>query len=577
MNTMMQEDYEQFRQFDDFHNWSRKRALKVFTALLLAFFFILPQTVLADIFEDGVIGEETFFTEDSWDGIVPAVEEELDFAEALAQMIDHGTLEMPEKGKVPSKFPEYSSEEEILGYLKENYPDTRNQTTGRVHYGCCWAHAAAALAEFYGIRHGLSDLDGPMDRNVNYSELQLAYFSYHQIPEPISGETGDSVTLWLDSGKGRNFLNFGGNLRYAAQSLMRGVGFVRDAGAAAYKKAKKVLQKGLNEKYASDQNVICLKNAMMVNLWQNPKLVKQAIMANGAVGITFNYKKKYMNRRTNAYYNGVKSHFNHVAVIVGWDDSYPAGNFKNQPEADGAWLVRNSHSTKTAFSKGSYFWISYYDTSLGTAAYVYEMADQERGEVYDNRYYYDGQLHSIRNAVSLKSANVFTAVRKEEVLKAVQFDTTCDAPGKYRVSVYKNLEDRENPESGGLVSESMTTGTLAFAGYYTIPLNAPVELSRGETFSVVVETETPIDRECDAFWKEQLAMDTTLHEKESFSFVDGEWRDLSLDTADGTRGNLCIRALTDTVKWIPNLDAGTHLNIHIGLPQNIKNIKNRFP
>ena len=533
-------------------------------ALLAAFGRVPALAASTDVFKDGVVEEESFYWEEAWDGKVPAAEEDLNFADALAMRIDGVFPEEPEPGVLPSKFPEYETEEEILAYLKAEYPRTRNQTTDGVHYGSCWAHAAASLAEFYAIRHGLSDRYGPVTQNVNYSELQLAYFSYHPGAEPVSGNTEDDVILYLDSGKGRNFLNLGGNLRYAAQSLMRGNGFVRDKGPAAYKKAKKVLKKGLDKKYASGLDAICLKNAMMINLWQNPKLVKQAIAANGAVGITFNYRKKYMNRKTNAYFNGKKAHFNHVAVVVGWDDSYPAENFKTRPEADGAWLVRNSHSTKTRFSAGSYFWISYFDTSLGTAAYVYEMAD--RDETYDNRYYYDGQIHSVKNSISLKSANVFTAVRQEEELKAVQFDVTCGTPGAYKVTVYKNPENPYNPESGEAAAEAAAGGILSFPGYYTIPLKAPVKLKRGETFSVVVETETPVDRECDAFWKDQLFMDTTMHEKESFSFVDGAWIDLSLlDTADGTRGNLCIRALTDTVKWVPAPDTRTRLNIHQSL------------
>ena len=534
------------------------RAPAVLLALLVALGTIPARADTTDVFRDGVVKEEGFFWEEFWNGRVPAAEENLDFSEALAEMIDDGSEETVEE-EVPPKFPELDSEEEILAYLKAEYPNTRNQTTGGVHYGCCWAHAAAALAEFYAIRHGLSDAYGPVERSVNYSELQLAYFSYHQTPEPVSGDTGDTVTLYLDSGKGRNFLNLGGNLRYAAQTLMRGTGFVRDKGPCSYKKAAKVLKKGLSGKYASGLDAICLKNAMMLNLWQNPKLVKQAILANGAVGITLNYKRKYMNRRTHAYFNGKKANFNHVAVVVGWDDSYPAENFRERPEADGAWLVRNSHSAKTRFSPGSYFWISYYDTSLGTAAYVYEMAD--RNETYDNYYYYDGQLHNIRNAISLKSANVFTAVRQEETLRAVQFDSTCGAPGEYRISVYRNLGDPADPESGELVTEAAVSGKLAFAGYYTIPLTEPVALKKGETFSVVVETETPIDRECDAFWKEQLDMDTTRHELESFSFTDGVWQDLSWSTSEGTCGNLCIRALTDTVKWVADPDTKTGLNV----------------
>ena len=544
---------------------NKRRASAILLALLVAFGGVEAHASSTDVFKNGVVEEEAILWEEPWNGKVPAAEEQLDYETSLAMRIEGSARENPVSENPPSRFPELESEKEILAYLKRKYPATRNQTTGRVHYGSCWAHAAAALAEFYAIRHGLSDRYGPVNTRTNYSELQLAYFCYHETPEPLSGDTGDALTLYLDSGKRRNFLNLGGNLRFAAQSLMRRNGFVRDAGAVAYKKAKRVLKYGLDGKYAAGVDALCLKNAMMVNLWQNPKLVKQAILANGAVGITFHYQKRYMNRRTNAYFNGRKASFNHVAVVVGWDDSYPAENFREKPEADGAWLIRNSHSVKTAFSPESYFWLSYYDTSLGTAAYIYEMADRGKGETFDNQYYYDGQLHNVTNAMTRKSANVFKAFRQEEVLKAVQFDVTCGIPGNYRVTVYKNPSDPNDPESGEPAADAVTCGKLSFAGYYTIPLKAPVALKKGDTFCVVVETDTPVDRECDAFWKKQLSMDTSMHELESFSFVDGEWWDLSWNTADNTRGNLCIRALTDTVKWVASPDTRTRLNIHSSL------------
>ena len=162
-------------------------------------------------------------------------------------------------------------------------------------------------------------------------------------------------------------------------------------------------------------------------------------------------------------------------------------------------------------------------------------------------------------------ANVFTAVRQDETLEAVQFDATCFVPGKYRVSIYKNPALDDGPESGALVEEAVTMGEIRLSGKYTIRLDAPVELSRGETFAVVLETEKPIDREYDGLWKEQLVMDTVIFEGESFVFKKGAWEDLSRDTADGTRGNLCLRALTNTVKWVANPDTRTGLMVCLGI------------
>ena len=235
-----------------------------------------------------------------------------------------------------------------------------------------------------------------------------------------------------------------------------------------------------------------------------------------------------------------------MVTAVGWDDAYPAENFKETPPGNGAWLIRNSHSTNTRISEESYFWISYYDTSLGQASYIYEMADPDKGEFYDNSYYYDGQLHSVKSVATTKVANIFVAQKDAEALAAVQFDASDKAPGSYRVSIYKNLTDAYDPQSGTLAEEAVTTGTLALPGRYTIPLAQTVPLTLGETFAVVVESDNPIDRECDTLWKEQMTMDVTMHAQESFYYTNDAWVDLAEKSYKGARGNLCIRALTNT-------------------------------
>ncbi len=48
----------------------------------------------------------------------------------------------------------------------------------------------------------------------------------------------------------------------------------------------------------------------------------------------------------------------HVVQIVGWDDSYSKNNFSSKPQADGAWLCKNSWGIIGGSS--GYFWMSYY-------------------------------------------------------------------------------------------------------------------------------------------------------------------------------------------------------------------------
>ena len=107
---------------------------------------------------------------------------------------------------------------------------------------------------------------------------------------------------------------------------------------------------------------------------------------------------------------------NHVVTIVGWDDDYPASNFSGQagaPDGNGAWLAKNSWGSAQMYAadtgyhsywaspwglplsdgdidpdkNGSgFFWVSYYDRSLGNFASWHVTPVEES---YDFNHQYD--------------------------------------------------------------------------------------------------------------------------------------------------------------------------------------------
>ncbi|MCR5626572.1 MAG: hypothetical protein K6F99_04585, partial [Lachnospiraceae bacterium] len=497
------------------------------------------------------------YIEMPWDNNTPVVEEDENYVQLVEKIVDEdvrinsdGSIETPVQldyvqtpESIEAKFPDLESEQAILNYLKDNYPDTRSQSP----YGTCWAHSSIALTEFYMIKHGLKDSTGVVGKDVNYSESQLAYFCYHQTPDGIVGDTGDRLSYDKDGGDKVNYLDIGGNLNHSAQSLMRYNGVADETDEALkYENAADTINDGLDDEYATSGNVVHLKNAYLININQNPLIVKQAIKENGIVGVSYySDTGKYLNKTTNAYYNNVDATTNHAVAIVGWDDGYSKENFLEgkRPENDGAWLIRNSWTTNTEFSVYSYFWLSYEDKSLADTAYVFEMADRENGEEYDNNYNYDSQLHHTGSSGYTKVANVFTAQKNSESLKAVQIESTTRIPGDYTVEIYKNLTDSDNPESGSKINDATTVGNLPFAGKYTISLNAPVELTQGENFAVVVTTQKPVDREYDLNIDDQVKGTVAINQGESFYYSESSWEDY-INMA-GSAGNLCIRALTN--------------------------------
>ena len=77
---------------------------------------------------------------------------------------------------IPSVFPENT-----ITDIKAKYPALRNQNP----YGTCWAFSSMGLAEFDLIN------DKSNDSSVDLSELQLAYFTYNSVVDPLGGTKGD--------------------------------------------------------------------------------------------------------------------------------------------------------------------------------------------------------------------------------------------------------------------------------------------------------------------------------------------------------------------------------------------------
>ena len=95
---------------------------------------------------------------------------------------------------------------------------------------------------------------------------------------------------------------------------------------------------------------------------------------NGSINCKNNYKPEY---------NGT---YNHVAVIIGWDDNYSKNNFKSssKPENDGAWLVLNSWGSNWG-NKGT-VWVSYEDNYMQNGTkYGIEYITLANGEVIETK------------------------------------------------------------------------------------------------------------------------------------------------------------------------------------------------
>jgi C1A family cysteine protease len=233
--------------------------------------------------------------------------------------------------------------------------------------------------------------------------------------------------------------------------------------------------------------------------------IKSAILNYGAVYSAFWWNSTYYKPATASYYlpfntkEDVYGTYDggHAVTIIGWNDSYPASNFKNAPAGDGAWLVKNSWGT--TWGKGGFFWVSYYDKYFGSrdhsadALYTKDTA-QFRAEStgnYKKIYSYDklGEVgdYYYGTAKTGSFANVYTATANGNI-SAVGFYAT-DVNANVTIKIYKN--PTSSPTTGTLVA-TYTKNFLPM-GYNTVKLPAAqkVKINSGQKFAVVVKVKNP--------------------------------------------------------------------------------------
>lgn len=272
--------------------------------------------------------------------------------------------------------------------------------------------------------------------------------------------------------------------------------------------------------------------------------IKEAVFKYGGVqtsiynGLRSSHSSSpYYNKETDAYcYIGTEKP-NHDVIIIGWDDSYPKENFSVDLEGDGAFICQNSWGKE--FGQDGVFYISYYDTNVGTHNVVYTKVEDT--DNYDNIYQSDlcgwvGQLGY--NKDSIYGANVYTTAQAEELVAASFYATGKDT--QYELYVVRNFEN----ESSFSERIPVASGTLSNAGYYTVEFNQGIALAAGERYAIVLHIITPnsIRPMAIEYAADKATQNVILDDGESYISANGvNWK--SADTVEEC--NLCIKAFSN--------------------------------
>jgi len=284
---------------------------------------------------------------------------------------------------------------------------------------------------------------------------------------------------------------------------------------------------------------------------RNDTTIKNAIMNYGAVYTTMYIEpdSPYYNEATAAYYYDGAEPLNHAVCIVGWDDDYPASNFLIRPPGNGAFIIRNSWDT--SWGESGYFYISYYDTTIGYDNAQFHNAESPTN--YLTKYEYDplGWVTGVglKGSSTFWGANVFTATADETLVDITTYAASVNTT--YEVYVYTSVAS--GPTSGTLAPGYPLSGTLAMPGYQRIKLVSPVlptvTLTTGQKFSIVLKIRTPgydyplpLELPIDGY-----SSSATANPGESYLSAYGViWDDATTALSSITDINVCIKAFTAT-------------------------------
>ena len=217
--------------------------------------------------------------------------------------------------------------------------------------------------------------------------------------------------------------------------------------------------------------------------------IKDAVRGNGGVCLCVNYKKdcKYVNGYYTQNHPQNCEDTDHVALIVGWDDDFPAECFSTPASRNGAWLVQNSFGV--FWGNCGYYWVSYdmpipnfYDCSVTNE---YSSAISFGRNVWATVYSTD-LIEKVLSGREIDSITLDEVLASNDVAAATVYDHkgSVGAVGFWTTVPGQpyTIEIRQGEFGKVLATQS---GTFEYTGYHTVEFEKPVSVKK---FTVVVKT-----------------------------------------------------------------------------------------
>ena len=415
---------------------------------------------------------------------------------------------------------------DIHSFSREDIPtkyDSRNvdgisYITGVEDQGycyLCWTFASLGAIESDLLLHN-PDLSR---ETLDLSEKHLAYSNMHKATGSVNGYIDGDYREFVNADNEENAWIFEHDTNYIATGgvadccislLTAWKGPVTEKGNDAFKSiyGVKFLFKDNSDApsdiFTSEYHV---QNVSEIPAsYANNTLIKQMIMEHGSVTAGVYADDRFWKGHNSTLYADFAGKevptANHEVLIVGWDDEYSKDNFAIAPEADGAWICKNSWGEASGI--GGYFYLSYYDQTTGrNNVAAYSSAVPGQPDYYDNNYQAAGFLTNMvstleddKNYVTAfsPSTNTYGMLYKaagDENLEAIGL-MGLETYQQYQFDIYVNPAKEGDDISFSDLNDADISlkGAAISGGYHTYELPKEIILNKDDEFLVLIRPVT---------------------------------------------------------------------------------------